>query len=256
MLRKVNSQVQGYRAVDGAGVSLVRVLGNETTDVYDPFLMLDAFDSTDPADYVAGFPMHPHRGIETVTFLSKGTIRPRRPPGHQGGHPRWRGPVAHRRFGRLPFRDAPAGRAHAGRAAVAQHPRTPQDDRGPVLPRHSQRRDSGISARCGKAAPCRRLVPGSFGNPGQVLAARFLRHPPGAARKGGTGRAGRQQIRHGLHARRRRGGERYAGCRKDRRQAGRRRHGDHRGRRRADRDSVHVLGAARRAYRLVRPDSS
>lgn len=74
MLRKVNSQVQGYRVVDGAGVSLVRVLGNETTDVYDPFLMLDAFDSTDPADYVAGFPMHPHRGIETVTFLSKGTI--------------------------------------------------------------------------------------------------------------------------------------------------------------------------------------
>ncbi len=74
MLRKVNSQVQGYRAVDGAGVSLVRVLGNETIDVYDPFLMLDAFDSTDPADYVAGFPMHPHRGIETVTFLSKGTI--------------------------------------------------------------------------------------------------------------------------------------------------------------------------------------
>lgn len=74
MLRKVNSQVQGYRVVDGAGVSLVRVLGNETTDVYDPFLMLDAFDSTDPADYVSGFPMHPHRGIETVTFLSKGTI--------------------------------------------------------------------------------------------------------------------------------------------------------------------------------------
>lgn len=74
MLRKVTDQVQGYRAVDGAGVNLVRVLGNETTDVFDPFLMLDAFDSTDPADYVAGFPMHPHRGIETVTFLSKGTI--------------------------------------------------------------------------------------------------------------------------------------------------------------------------------------
>lgn len=74
MLRNVTNQVQGYRAVDGAGVSLVRVLGNETTDTYDPFLMLDAFDSTDPADYVAGFPMHPHRGIETVTFLSKGSI--------------------------------------------------------------------------------------------------------------------------------------------------------------------------------------
>ena len=74
MLRNVEKQVQGYRTTDGAGVSLVRVLGNETTDVYDPFLMLDAFDSTDTKDYTAGFPMHPHRGIETFTFLSKGSI--------------------------------------------------------------------------------------------------------------------------------------------------------------------------------------
>ena len=74
MLRNVTNQVQGYRTKDGAGVSLVRVLGNETTKIYDPFLMLDAFDSTDPKDYTAGFPMHPHRGIETVTFLSKGSI--------------------------------------------------------------------------------------------------------------------------------------------------------------------------------------
>ena len=74
MLREVIKQVQGYRTKDGAGVSLVRVLGNETTDDYDPFLMLDAFDSTNPDDYTKGFPMHPHRGIETVTFLSKGTI--------------------------------------------------------------------------------------------------------------------------------------------------------------------------------------
>lgn len=74
MLRHVEIQVQGQRAVDGAGVSLMRVLGNGTAEAFDPFLMLDAFDSTDPDDYVAGFPMHPHRGIETVTFLSKGTI--------------------------------------------------------------------------------------------------------------------------------------------------------------------------------------
>ena len=74
MLREVIKQVQGYRTKDGAGVSLVRVLGNETTDDYDPFLMLDAFDSTNPDDYTKGFPMHPHRGIETVTFLSKGCI--------------------------------------------------------------------------------------------------------------------------------------------------------------------------------------
>jgi hypothetical protein len=74
MLRKVEHQVQGYRTQDGAGVSMVRVLGNETAQIYDPFLMLDAFDSTDPDDYTAGFPTHPHRGIETFTFLSKGTI--------------------------------------------------------------------------------------------------------------------------------------------------------------------------------------
>ena len=74
MLRPVINQVQGFRTQDGAGVSLVRVLGNETKEIYDPFLMLDAFDSTDPKDYIAGFPMHPHRGIETFTFLSKGCI--------------------------------------------------------------------------------------------------------------------------------------------------------------------------------------
>lgn len=74
MLRKIENMVQGYRTQDGAGVSLVRVLGLTTAKMYDPFLMLDAFDSTNPNDYTAGFPMHPHRGIETVTFLSKGTI--------------------------------------------------------------------------------------------------------------------------------------------------------------------------------------
>lgn len=74
MLRKVEKQVKGFRTQDGAGVSLVRVLGNKTAGDFAPFLMLDAFDSTDPDDYTAGFPMHPHRGIETVTFLSKGTI--------------------------------------------------------------------------------------------------------------------------------------------------------------------------------------
>ncbi len=74
MLRKVEKMVQGYRTRDGAGVSLVRVLGNTTADDFDPFLMLDAFDSTNPDDYTPGFPMHPHRGIETVTFLSKGSI--------------------------------------------------------------------------------------------------------------------------------------------------------------------------------------
>lgn len=74
MKREVIYQTKGQRAVDGAGVHLVRVLGNNTTDKYDPFLMMDAFDSTNPNDYIKGFPTHPHRGIETVSFISKGQM--------------------------------------------------------------------------------------------------------------------------------------------------------------------------------------
>ena len=74
MLRSVERMFRGKRTTDGTGVSLLRVLGNQTAAIFDPFLMLDAFDSTNPDDYTAGFPMHPHRGIETVTFLSKGCI--------------------------------------------------------------------------------------------------------------------------------------------------------------------------------------
>lgn len=73
-LRPVTTMVQGYQTQDGAGVSLVRVLGNQTAQEFSPFLMLDAFDSCNPSDYLAGFPMHPHRGIETVTFLAQGTM--------------------------------------------------------------------------------------------------------------------------------------------------------------------------------------
>lgn len=72
--RKILRIVSGARTVDGAGVSLVRVFGNRDTADFDPFLMLDAFDSTDPLDYIKGFPWHPHRGIETITYLVKGKI--------------------------------------------------------------------------------------------------------------------------------------------------------------------------------------
>jgi len=65
---------RGRDAVDGAGVKLRRVLGLKTIQQYDPFLMLDGFDSTDPDDYTRGFPWHPHRGIETVTYLVEGSI--------------------------------------------------------------------------------------------------------------------------------------------------------------------------------------
>lgn len=74
MKREIDQVVTGNRAVDGAGVNLVRVLGRPTVESFDPFLMMDAFDSVDPRDYTKGFPWHPHRGIETVTYLVKGHI--------------------------------------------------------------------------------------------------------------------------------------------------------------------------------------
>ena len=74
MERTITAKVKGFRTQDGAGVSLVRVLGNKTVKEFDPILMLDSFDSTNPAEYTAGFPMHPHRGIETVSYVYRGKM--------------------------------------------------------------------------------------------------------------------------------------------------------------------------------------
>ncbi len=74
-VRPVLKTVKGMPASDGAGVRLTRILGTPEMQTFDPFLMLDHFDTAEASDYVGGFPDHPHRGFETVTYMLEGKMR-------------------------------------------------------------------------------------------------------------------------------------------------------------------------------------
>src|SRR5512139_2539170 len=82
--RPVIRLVRGLETSDGAGVRLTRLIGTPTLDMLDPFLMLDAFKTDDPEDYIVGFPTHPHSGFETVTYLLAGKMRHKDNAGHAG----------------------------------------------------------------------------------------------------------------------------------------------------------------------------
>src|SRR5512133_1977299 len=82
--RRVEQLVVGRATSDGAGVKLTRVLSQALQRRLDPFLMLDAFGSDRADDYIAGFPDHPHRGFETVTYMIAGRMRHRDNAGHEG----------------------------------------------------------------------------------------------------------------------------------------------------------------------------
>jgi quercetin 2,3-dioxygenase len=82
--RSVVRIVAGMPTSDGAGVRLTRVIGTPALQALDPFLMLDEFGSSDPAAYIAGFPDHPHRGFETITYMLDGRMRHRDNHGNEG----------------------------------------------------------------------------------------------------------------------------------------------------------------------------
>ena len=82
--RTIVRKLKGMPTQDGAGVKLTRLIGTPQLSDVDPFLMLDAFGSDNPGDYIAGFPEHPHRGFETVTYMIEGSMRHRDNHGGEG----------------------------------------------------------------------------------------------------------------------------------------------------------------------------
>jgi redox-sensitive bicupin YhaK (pirin superfamily) len=82
--RKISKVLSSRPTVEGAGVNLRMVFGNNDAPQFDPFLLLDDFRSNNPADYVAGFPWHPHRGIETITYVLTGSVEHRDSMGNRG----------------------------------------------------------------------------------------------------------------------------------------------------------------------------
>jgi redox-sensitive bicupin YhaK (pirin superfamily) len=82
--RPIARRVRGQAASDGAGVRLTRIIGSNQLPDFDPFLLLDEFGSDKPGDYIAGFPAHPHRGFETVTYMLDGRMRHKDNHGNEG----------------------------------------------------------------------------------------------------------------------------------------------------------------------------
>ena len=82
--RKIVKTITGMKTSDGAGVNITRIIGSPELNMLDPFLLLDEFGSDNPDDYIAGFPPHPHRGFETITYMLNGKWRHKDSAGNEG----------------------------------------------------------------------------------------------------------------------------------------------------------------------------
>jgi quercetin 2,3-dioxygenase len=82
--RKIKKVFKSQPVLEGAGVHLRRAMGNKEVPQFDPFLLLDDFRSDHPDDYLKGFPWHPHRGIETITYMLEGTVEHKDSMGNSG----------------------------------------------------------------------------------------------------------------------------------------------------------------------------
>jgi redox-sensitive bicupin YhaK (pirin superfamily) len=82
--RQVKKIIEGIKTTDGAGVNLTRIIGGPEFNMLDPFLLLDEFGSDNPDDYIAGFPPHPHRGFETITYMLNGKWQHKDSGGNEG----------------------------------------------------------------------------------------------------------------------------------------------------------------------------
>ena len=82
--RYIIKTIEGVKTQDGAGVNLTRIIASPDLNMLDPFLLLDEFGSENPNDYIGGFPPHPHRGFETITYMLNGKFRHKDTAGNEG----------------------------------------------------------------------------------------------------------------------------------------------------------------------------
>ena len=173
-VRKIRSIFSGKPTYEGAGVKLKRLFGYNEIPIFDPFLLLDDFGSTNPEEYIAGFPWHPHRGIETVTYMIHGIVSHSDSLGNkgdiEGGQVQW---------------------MTAGSGIIHQEMPQKQDDflRGLQLwvnlpskykmisPRYQDIKDSDIFPVKGKNGVQVKVIAGLYKGTSVSLLQRLIKHP-------------------------------------------------------------------------------